>query len=66
MGLTSQAAASDRENPAAAIALDQTSIRWNHLIEDNLIYLNKLEQLVRVHPDAGCSSNEMEEYRWLF
>jgi hypothetical protein len=39
-----------------ATALDQSSIRWNHLIEDKLIYLNKLEKLISVHTDADCSS----------
>jgi len=34
---------------------DQSSIRWIRLIEDKLIYLKKLEQLICVYTDAGCS-----------
>jgi hypothetical protein len=41
--------------PGAGRRLDQTSIRWNHLIEDNLIYLNNLEQPIRIQLDVGCS-----------
>lgn len=37
-------------------ALDQTTFKWNHLNVENLIYSIKLEQLIRVHLNAGCSS----------
>ena len=35
--------------------LDQSSIRWKHLIKGKLIYFNELEKLVRVRQDEGRS-----------
>ena len=43
--------------------LDQPAFRLNHLNADKLIYLNKLEHLVRVRPNAGCSRVDMRAWR---
>ena len=55
IGAVAGLAGATKRAPALA-AQDQSSFRWNHLNEDKLIDSKKLEQLICVRLDAGCSS----------